>query len=93
MKVYYVYMMCNQSRTLYTGVTGNLDHRVREHKQKLKTGFTSKYNITQLVWFESFTDVYQALEAEKRIKGWRRSKKLELIDRENPRWDDLAENW
>jgi putative endonuclease len=76
MRKYYVYIMTNKSRTLYTGVTNDLERRVFEHNNKLIRGFTSKYNITQLVWFEDFNDVLQAVEGEKKIKGWRRSKKV-----------------
>ena len=90
---YYVYIMTNKSRTLYTGITNDLERRVFEHKQKLVKGFTSKYNITRLVWHEEFQDVEQALEGEKKIKGWLRSKKNALIEAMNPEWKDLAENW
>jgi putative endonuclease len=89
----YVYIMSNKSRTLYTGGTSDLERRVFEHKNKLVAGFTSKYNITQLVWFEEFDDVMQAIEGEKKIKGWRRSKKIALIEMNNPEWKDLAQDW
>ena len=85
---YYVYIMTNKSRTLYTGITSDLERRVFEHKNKLVAGFTSKSNITQLVWFEEFDEVVQAIEGEKKIKGWRRSKKVELIETHNPQWKD-----
>jgi putative endonuclease len=91
MKKYYVYVMTNRTRTLYVGVTGDLERRILEHKQKLVPGFTSKYNITELVWFQDFDDVQQAIEAEKRIKAWRRSKKIALVEEANPQWLDLAE--
>jgi putative endonuclease len=93
MGAYYVYIMTNKSRTLYTGVTSDLERRVFEHKKKLVAGFTSRYNITQLVWFDDFDDVTQAIEGEKKIKGWRRSKKVALIETSNPEWKDLAEDW
>jgi putative endonuclease len=73
---YYVYIMTNKSRTLHTGVTNDLERRVFEHKSKLIRGFTSKYNITKLVWFEAFHEAIQAIEGEKKIKGWLRSKKI-----------------
>ena len=90
---YYVYIMTNKSRTLYTGVTNDLERRVYEHKNKLIRGFTSKYNITKLVWFDTFDDVMQAIEGEKKIKGWLRSKKVALIEASNPEWSDLAKDW
>jgi putative endonuclease len=93
MREYYVYMMTNRSRTLYTGVTNDLERRVYEHKQKLVPGFTAKYNINMLVWYETFANVGEAIEGEKRIKGWLRSKKLALIEAGNPHWDDLSEGW
>jgi putative endonuclease len=93
MKRFYVYIMTNQSRTLYTGVTNDLERRVTEHKSGTVPGFTSKYNVTQLVWYESFTDVRDAIAAEKRIKGWNRAKKIALIETMNPNWEDLARSW
>lgn len=93
MRKFYVYIMTNKSRTLYTGVTSDLERRVFEHKNKLVPGFTSKYNITKLVWFEEFDDSMQAIEGEKKIKGWRRSKKVALIEANNPGWEDLAWDW
>ena len=69
MNEYYVYIMTNKSRTRYTGVTNNLERRVLEHKNKLIPGFTSKYNITRLVWYDTFGDIHEAIESEKRIKG------------------------
>lgn len=92
-KTYYVYIMTNQSRTLYIGVTNNIKRRVYEHKAKLVEGFTHRYNIDTLVYLESFTNVYSALEREKQIKRWRREKKLQLITRENPDWRDLSDGW
>ena len=91
--MYYVYMMTNRSRTLYTGMTNDLERRVYEHKSKLITGFTSKYNITRLIWYEEFTQVEQAIEGEKKIKGWTRAKKIALIESMNPEWRDLADSW
>jgi putative endonuclease len=93
MKHYYVYIMTNRSRTLYTGVTNNLERRVYEHKNKLVAGFTSKYNITQLVYYEETNDVQEALLREKQIKGWLRSKKIALIESINPQWKDLSLEW
>lgn len=93
MKNCYVYIMTNKSRTLYTGVTNNLERRVYEHKHKLIEGFTSKYNITLLVYCEAFTDIRQAIAREKHIKGWLRSKKIALIESINPDWKDLSMSW
>lgn len=85
--------MTNISRTLYTGVTNNLHRRVYEHKQKLIKGFTSKYNITKLVYYEEYNDINDAIRREKQIKGWSRKKKIELIESFNPEWKDLSEEW
>jgi putative endonuclease len=93
MHEYFVYIMSNQSRNLYTGVTSNLEQRVWQHKNKVLEGFTSQYNLTKLVWYEAFNDIGEAIESEKRIKAWRRSKKTALIEKMNPKWEDLAENW
>lgn len=92
-KEYYVYIMTNKSRTLYTGVTNNLMRRVYEHKNKLIPGFTSKYNIKILVYYESTSSVHTALEREKQIKGWLRAKKIALIESLNPQWKDLSTEW
>ena len=93
MNEYHVYIMTNHSRTLYTGVTNDLKRRVYQHKHKLIPGFTSKYNITQLVYFETTTDVKAAIAREKQIKGWLKKKKFALIDSINPQWQDLSVEW
>ena len=93
MKQYYVYIMTNKSKTLYTGVTDNLERRVYEHKNKLIEGFTKKYNITKLVYYEMTNDVQSAIEREKQIKGWLRRKKIALIEAMNPKWADLSDEW
>ena len=93
MNEYYVYIMSNQSGTLYTGVTNNLERRVYQHKNKLIEGFTKRYNITQLVYFASTDDVTAAITREKQIKGMLRSKKIELIKTINPQVKDLSEGW
>ena len=85
--------MTNKSRTLYTGVTNDLERRVYEHKHKLVPGFTSKYNITQLVYYEETDDVNIAIAREKQIKGWLRAKKIALIESINPEWKDLSLDW
>lgn len=82
--------MTNYSKTLYVGITSDLIKRVYEHKNKLVQGFTKKYNITKLVYFEDTNDVNAAIEREKQIKGWLRSKKIALIKSTNPSWTDLS---
>ena len=91
-RLFYVYMLTNASRMLYTGMTNNLARRIYEHKHKLVEGFTSQYNLTTLVWYEATTDVRSAIQREKEIKGWRRSKKIALIDALNPMGRDLSED-
>ena len=83
--------MTNKSGTLYTGVTNNLERRVFEHKNRLVDGFTKKYNITKLVYFEETSDISAAIYREKQIKGWARQKKIALIESMNPDWRDLSE--
>jgi len=90
---YYVYIMTNEASTLYTGVTNDLTRRVLEHKKKVVPGFTKRYNITKLVYYETTSDVRSALEREKQIKGWLRWKKLALIESVNPDRRDLSEDW
>ena len=92
-KQYYVYIMTNRSGTLYTRVTNDLRRRVYQHKHKLVPGFTAKYNITRLVYYETTNDVRAAIAREKQIKGWVRRKKIALIESMNPEWKDLAEEW
>ena len=93
MKTYYVYIMANKRRTLYTGVTNNLERRVYEHKQHMIPGFTRKYNIDHLVYFETWGDIRGAIGREKQIKGWLRTRKVALIIAKNPAWMDLSEGW
>jgi len=94
-KLFYVYIMSNHPRSgvLYVGLTGDLVHRVWQHKNKLVSGFTSRYNLTRLVFYERFFYPDAAIAREKEIKGWRRGKKVRLIETMNPGWDDLAEHW
>ena len=93
MREYYVYIMSNVSRTLYVGVTNDLQRRVYEHKQKLTPGFTRKYNLTLLVYFEAAPDILAAITREKQIKGWLRAKKVSLIESVNQEWLDLSAEW
>jgi putative endonuclease len=91
--MYYVYILTNWSnKVLYTGVTNDLERRLYEHKTKLIKGFTAKYNANILVYFDMTTDVEAAIEREKQIKGWTRSKKNDLIESMNPLWNDLSES-
>ena len=90
---YYVYIMTNRSDTLYTGVTNNLERRVYEHKHGVVEGFTKKYTLVTLVYYETTGDVRSAIAREKQIKGWLRSKKIALIESTNPQWRDLSEGW
>lgn len=92
-KKYYVYIMTNRAKTLYIGVTRDIMRRVYEHKNKIFGGFTKKYNITKLVYFEETCDVKTAIAREKQIKGWLRSKKITLIESVNPQWKDLSNGW
>jgi putative endonuclease len=92
-KTYFVYIMSNRSKTLYTGMTNNLGRRVREHKLGIGSGFAARYKLDRLVYFERFEDVHNAIEREKEIKGWLRVKKIALIVSVNPAWRDLSLEW
>lgn len=93
-KNFYVYIMTNyQETTFYIGVTSDLLRRVVEHKQKAKEGFSSKYNLTKLVYFESTESSIAAIEREKQLKRWHRKWKINLIKEMNPQFDDLSEQW
>ena len=93
MKEYYVYIMSNKSGTLYTGVTNNLEQRVYQHKNQITEGFTERYSVTQLLYFESSDEVTAAITREKQIKGMLRIKKIELIKTMNPQLKDLSKDW
>jgi putative endonuclease len=93
MRTSYVYIMASRSRVLYTGVTSDLVRRVGEHKQGLTPGFTSKYHVTRLVYFETFMDVRDAIAREKQLKSWARVRKVRLVEEKNPTWEDLARSW
>jgi putative endonuclease len=90
---YFVYILTNKSGTLYIGVTNNLERRIYEHKHKLFKGFTKKYNIDKLIHQEHFYNINDAIIREKQSKGWRREKKIKLINQFNPEWKDLSEGW
>jgi putative endonuclease len=89
-KQYYIYIMASRSRVIYIGMTNNLRRRVAEHQQKLVEGFTQRYNVTQLIYYEMTNDVHSALAREKELKAWLRSKKMALIESMNPAWKDLS---
>ena len=91
--MYYVYILANHNNlVLYTGVTRNLSKRLFEHKEKVVDGFTSKYNVHKLVYYETTEDVRSAIEREKQLKNWHRQWKRKLIMEMNPRWEDLSKD-
>ena len=94
-KEYYVYILTNYSKTvLYTGVTNDIERRVLEHKQKFSSkSFTTKYQVNQLMWFETHNDINEAIQREKLIKKWKRKWKCELIEKDNAEWNDLSKAW
>ena len=92
-KQYYVYILTNKSnKVLYIGVTNNLERRIFEHKNKLVEGFTKKYNLNKLVYYEATSDIDGALEREKQLKNWHRDWKINLINSSNTAWKDLSDN-
>ena len=93
MKQYYVYLMANRAKTLYVGVTSDLERRVYEHKHMVKDGFTRRYLVDRLLYYEVTADVSSAIAREKEIKGWRRSKKVALVESRNPQWQDSASDF
>ena len=94
MKTYYVYILASKKNgTLYIGVSSNIMKRIYEHKNKLIEGFTKKHNVNKLVYYQETTDVTIAISREKQLKKWNRKWKLELIEKNNPEWNDLAEDW
>ncbi|HEX3954890.1 MAG TPA: GIY-YIG nuclease family protein [Stellaceae bacterium] len=91
---YYVYLLASRKHgTVYIGVTNDLQRRIHEHKAKVGGGFTAKYDVNRLVWFEVHDDVTAAILREKKLKKWRRDWKIELIERQNPDWSDLSESF
>jgi putative endonuclease len=89
----FVYMMANAERMIYIGVTSDLEKRVSQHKNNEHVGFTQKYNLKRLVYYEPFGDIRAAIEREKQLKGWVRSRKVALIRKLNPKWLDLGNDW
>ena len=92
-RLYYIYILGSFSGTLYIGVTGNLRRRIWQHKQHAIEGFTAEYDVTRLLYFEVFNEVLNAIAREKQLKGWRRAKKIALIEKRNPQWIDLSREW
>jgi putative endonuclease len=92
-KLFYVYFVANRSRVLYVGFTSDIETRVKQHREGSFEGFTSAYGCDRLVWFERYTTASAAIAREKQIKRWRREKKVFLIERENPTWEDLSASW
>ena len=90
---YYFYMMASYRGALYAGVTNDLTRRVYEHQHKVVEGFTKKYNVTKLVYYEATDSTEAAIEREKQIKGWLRRKKVALIESVNPCWENMAKEW
>jgi putative endonuclease len=90
---YWTYIVASLTATLYIGMTNNIERRIFEHKSGEFEGFASKYHCDRLVYLEGFDDVRKAIDREKQLKGWRRSKKIALIQSRNPRWEDLSEKW
>ncbi|MCB8977278.1 MAG: GIY-YIG nuclease family protein [Ardenticatenaceae bacterium] len=93
MKTYFVYIMASKKNgTLYIGVTGDLARRVWQHKNNVHEGFTQKYGVHRLVWYEVHREVTEAIQREKQMKKWRRQWKINLIEQENPDWEDLSDD-
>ncbi len=90
---YYVYILASRSRVLYIGVTNDLERRLAQHRSNSGHGFVARYNVDRLVWFGETDDVVRAIEIEKQIKGWRRARKVELIEADNREWRDLSLEW
>ena len=93
MREYYVYITASRSRTLYVGVTNDLNRRMWQHKHGIISGFSKKYRIDRLVYFDHTPNVTAAIQREKQIKGWTRARKIALIESVNPTWEDLSEGW
>jgi len=93
-RIYYVYLLTNwNNKVMYVGITNDLERRIYEHKEKVVKGFTEKYNVTKLVYFEQTPDIVAALNREKEIKKWRREKKDRLVKNINPQWRDLSKDF
>ncbi len=93
MRDYFVYILSNPSHTLYIGVTNDLESRMDAHRRKLNVGFSRAYNVTMLVYVETFSDPASAIAREKQLKNWSRAKKIALIERDNPQWRAISSGW
>ena len=93
MRDFYVYVMSNRTQVLYIGVTNDLQRRVNEHKSSAEAGFTNRYFLNRLVYFEHYDDAITAIAREKQIKGWRRDRKIALIESFDSKWSDLSRDW
>jgi putative endonuclease len=93
MPTFYVYILTNHSRMLYVGMTSDLKNRLLEHRTKAFDGFTAKYQVNQIVYFETLPYLNMAIAREKQLKGWSRAKKIALIEKMNPHWEDLSLSW
>lgn len=93
MKSYFLYILGSRTETLYIGTTNDLETRTLQHKQKIHAGFTEKYSVDRLLYYEETNDVKTALAREKQLKSWRRQKKIDLVEKNNPKWVDLSEDW
>jgi putative endonuclease len=91
--IYYTYIVASRSLNLYTGFTSNLMHRIKQHKEGAYEGYSKQFNCNRLVWFERYGDAHLAIARAKQIKGWTRTKKIALIQLQNPTWIDLSEDW
>ncbi len=92
-RTFYVYILSNRTHRLYIGVTNDLERRVYEHQLRLYPGFTRRYYLNRLVYFEEFSEIRTAIARDKELKGWLRSRKIALIESENPKWSDLSRDW
>ena len=92
-KTYYVYITASRTKVLCTGITSDLTGRIIQHKNKRLNGFTKKYNVSRLVWYNETNDIQTTLEWEKKIEGWSRKKKIDMIEKNNPQWQDLSAAW
>ena len=92
-KAYYVYITASRTKVLYTGVTSDLTGRIIQHKDKRLNGFTKKYNVSRLFWYNETNDIQTALGWERKIKGWSRKKKIDMIEKNNLQWQDLSAAW
>ncbi|MGB3328484.1 MAG: GIY-YIG nuclease family protein [Thermomicrobiales bacterium] len=93
MRDVFVYILANEKRTIYIGVTNSLERRLWEHRNRIAPGFASDHGCDQLVLIETYGDIRDAIAREKQLKGWRRSKKIALIEASNPGWRDLSDGW